>query len=90
MSPDPLAPVAVDLLRRRDVREALDATDWTEHAVLDVVDYRPATSRGFEDDRPHTELHRHRERAPPAETYETPERICTVYRLTEPLVRYLR
>ena len=71
-------------------QEALDATDWTEHAVLDVVDYRPATSRGFEDDRPHTETHRHRQRAPPASAYETPERTSTVYRFTGPLVRELR
>jgi len=75
-----------DLLRRANVRAAVEATDWTEHVVLDVVDYRPATSRGFENDRPRTEIHGHRERAPPASTCETPERACTVHQLTEPLV----
>lgn len=85
MTPGPLAP---DTLRRAAVREAVEATDRTEHAVLDVVDYRPATSRGFEDDRPRTEIHRHRERAPPATAYPTPECGCT-RRLTEPLVREL-
>lgn len=89
MTLGPLVPVTPDLLRRPDVREAVETTNWETYAVVDVVDYRPATSRGLEDDRPHTEVHRHRERAPSATTYATPERGCTVHRLTEPLVREL-
>lgn len=90
MTRTPLAPVTADLLGRADVRAAVAATDWADHAVLDIVAYRPATSRGFEDDSPHTEIYRHCERAPPPNTYATPERVATVYRLTRPLVDRLR
>lgn len=47
----PLAPVTADFLGRADVRAAVAATDWADHAVLDVVDYRLATCRRVVDDR---------------------------------------
>jgi hypothetical protein len=72
------------------VREACEATDWDEHAVLDVVTFLPATSRGFEDDRQRTETYRYRERAPPIDRTENGERAYRVQRLTRPLYRQLR
>ena len=54
------------------VLEASEATDWGEYAVLDVVTFHPATSRGFEGDRQRIEVYRYRERAPPVDHYENP------------------
>ncbi|MFC6941397.1 hypothetical protein ACFQE8_15735 [Salinirubellus sp. GCM10025818] len=54
------------------VREACEATDWREYAVLDVVTFLPATSRGFEGDRQRIEVNRHRERALPSSATRTP------------------
>jgi len=90
MSRGPLAPVTPAVLERPAVRDALATTDWADCAVLDIVEYRPATGRGFEDDRARTEVHRHGRRAPAPEDYATPERRCTVYRLTEPLVEQVQ
>lgn len=67
------------------VREACDATDWDEYAVVDVVTFLPATSRGFEGDRQRIEVYRYRERAPPADRYENGERAYRVQRLTRPV-----
>jgi len=74
----------------RPVREACEATDWTECAVVDVVTFLPATSRGLEGDRQRLETYRYRERAPPLATYETGERSFRVTRLTRPLWERLR
>jgi hypothetical protein len=68
------------------VREACEATDWGEYAVLDVVTFLPATSRGFEGDRQRIEAYRYRERAPPVDRYENGERAYRVQRLTRPLL----
>lgn len=70
-------------------REACEATDWEEFAVLDVVTFHPATSRGFEGDRQRIEVYRHRERAPPSERCENGERAFRVERLTGPLFERL-
>ena len=67
------------------VREACEATDWEAYAIVDVVTFLPATSRGFEGDRQRIEVYRYRERAPPVECYENDERTHRVQRLTRPL-----
>ena len=61
-------------------------TDRDEHAVLDVVTFLPATSRGFEGDRQRIETDRYRERAPPVDRYENGERASRVQRLTRSLL----
>lgn len=72
------------------VREACEATDWDEYAVVDVVTFLPATSRGFEGDRQRIEVYRYRERAPPTDRYENGERAYRVQRLTRPVCEELR
>jgi hypothetical protein len=72
------------------VLEACEATDWEECAVVDVVTFLPATSRGLEGDCQRVETYRYRERAPPLSTYENGERPFRVMRLTEPLWERLR
>jgi hypothetical protein len=67
------------------VREACEATDWAEHAVVDVVTFLPATSRGFEGDRQRVEVYRYRKRAPAVDRYGNEEREHRVQRLTRPL-----
>jgi hypothetical protein len=67
------------------VREACEATDWTQHAVVDVVTFLPATSRGFEGDRQRIEVCRYRKRAPAVDCYANEEREHRVQRLTRPL-----
>jgi hypothetical protein len=74
----------------RPVRDACEATDWAEIAVLDVVTFAPATSLGFEGDRQRVETYRYAERAPPLATYENGERSFRVTRLTRPLWERLR
>lgn len=64
------------------VREA----DWTAYAVVDVVDFLPATTTRFEDDHLRTEVYRYRDRAPPLSVYENDEREYRVTRVTRPLV----
>lgn len=81
--------VAIESPLSPRVREAVEATDWDEHAVVDVVRFEPATSRGFEDGLPRTEVYRYRERAPPPETYENGERGYRVERVTEPVFERL-
>lgn len=66
------------------VEEALAATDWTATPVVDVVRYAPATTRGFEDGQPRTELYRYAE-PPPLDAYETGERTYRVERVTRPV-----
>lgn len=82
--PGTLEPVTEPL--EPPVREACEATDWEECAVLDVVTFLPATGRGFEGDRQRIEVYRYRDRAPPADRYESGERTYRVQRLTRPLV----
>ena len=72
------------------VRNACEATDWEEYAVLDVVTFLPATSRGFEADRQRIEVYRYSERAPPVDQYENGERAFRVQRLTQPLCDRLK
>lgn len=72
------------------VREACEATDWDEYAVVDVVTFLPATGRGLEGDRRRIEVCRYRERAPPVDHYENEERRFRVQRLTRPLCDKLR
>jgi len=74
----------------RPVREACEATDWDEYAVVDVVTFLPATSHGFEGDRQRVEVYRYRERAPPVDRYENGERAYRVQRLTRPVYEGLR
>jgi hypothetical protein len=71
------------------VPSAVIETDWTEYAVVDVVDFFPATTTKFEDDHYRTEVYRYRERAPPVSTYENDERQYRVRRATRPLVERL-
>jgi hypothetical protein len=71
------------------VPSAVAETDWTEYAVVDVVDFFPATTTKFEDDHYRTEVYRYRERAPPVATYENGERRFRVRRATRPLVERL-
>lgn len=71
------------------VRAAVEATDWDEYAVVDVVTFLPATGRGLEGDRQRVETHRYRERAPPVDAYENGERPYRVQRVTRPLVEGL-
>ena len=80
---DPLEPVRTPL--SSPVREACETTDWDEHAVLDVVTFLPATSRGVEGDRQHVAVYRYREPAPPVDRYENGERAHRVQRLTRPV-----
>jgi len=74
----------------RPVSEACEATDWDAFAVVDVVTFLPATSRGLEGDRQRIETYRYPERAPPLSTYVNGERSFRVTRLTEPLWECLR
>lgn len=80
-----LAPVRTPI--SPPVREACEATDWDAYAVLDVVTFLPATSRGLEDDRQRVEVYRYRDRAPPIDRYENGERAYRVQRLTRPLLK---
>ena len=64
-------------------------TDWDEYAVVDVVDFLPATTVRFEDDLLHTEVYRYRDAAPPPSVYENGEREYRVTRVTRPLVERL-
>jgi hypothetical protein len=64
-------------------------TDWDEYAVVDLVDFLPATTTRFEDDLLHTEVYRYRETAPPLSVYENGERAYRVTRVTRPLVERL-
>jgi hypothetical protein len=72
------------------VREACEATDWEEYAVVGVVTFLPATSRGFEGDRQRIEVYRYRERAHPVDRYENGERTYRIQRLTRPLYDRLK
>ena len=72
------------------VREACEATDWEAYAVLDVVTFLPATSRGFEGDQQRIEVYRYRRQAPPVTRYENGERAYRVQRLTRPLYDRLK
>lgn len=81
--PGSLEPVRTPL--SPPVREACEATDWEEYAVLDVVTFLPATSRGLEGDGQRIEVYRYRNRAPRVDRYENGERPYRVQRLTEPL-----
>ena len=65
---------------------ALADADWDAYAVVDVVDFLPATTTKFEDDHLRTEVYRYAERAPPLSVYGNDERGCRVRRGTEPLV----
>lgn len=86
--PGTLEPVTGQLAH--PAREACEATDWDEHAVVDVVTFLPATSRGFEGDRQRIEVYRYRERAPPAHRYENGERTYRVQRLTRPVCEQVK
>jgi exonuclease I len=64
-------------------------TDWSEYAVVDLVEFLPATTTKFEDDHLRTEVYRYRERAPPRTVYENGERRYRLHRATRPLVERL-
>lgn len=81
--------VAIEPPLNTRCREAVEATDWDEHAVVDVVHFEPATGRGFEDSLPRTEVHRYREHAPPPGTYVNGERGYWVERATKPVYERL-
>jgi hypothetical protein len=68
------------------VPPALADADWDAYAVVDVVEFLPATTTGFEDDRRRTEVYRYADRAPPLSVYENGERRYRVQRATRPLV----
>ncbi len=64
-------------------------TDWDEYAVVDIVDFLPATTTRFEDDLLRTEVYRYRDAAPPLSVYRNGEREYRVTRVTRPLVEHL-
>jgi hypothetical protein len=70
----------------RPLPDAVVDTDWHEYAVVDVVDFLPATTAKYEDDHLRTEVYRYRDRAPPLSTYDNGERRYRVRRATRPLV----
>ncbi len=84
--------VAVTLrdARAAPLTDAVNDTDWTQYAVVDVVEFLPATTTQFEDDHWHTEVYRYREAAPPPTTYDNGERRYRVRRVTRPLWERLR
>lgn len=70
--------------------DAVAATDWSQTATVAVVEFLPATSARFEDDRWRTEVYRYEGPAPPASVYDTGERLSRVRQVTEPPAERLR
>jgi hypothetical protein len=68
------------------VPPALADADWEAYAVVDLVDFLPATTTKLEDDHLRTEVYRYERRAPPLSVYANDERRCRVRRATRPLV----
>ena len=73
----------------RPLPDAVVDTDWHEYAVVDVVDFLPATTAKYEDDHLRTEVYRYRGDPPPASVYENGERRYRVRRVTRPLAARL-
>ena len=95
-------PVAMDTLasdiaasRERKITQALSETDWSETAVLRIIEYRPEQQyqplAGSEDAlfsirHPELRIERYAERAPPVSDYADGERLYSVYTITKPLL----
>ena len=82
--------------RETAIRQAIDGTDWSETAVLRIIEYHPDPLSDVGSDPgdysitlPEFDIQRYSDRAPPISEHANREHQCTIRTITKPLLNQL-